>query len=167
MRRLLIITLMAATLWDIPLKADDSDNRYWPIDFYLPKTAVLTVYYHDFIDKHQIDSPNAFVLFCNLLQRSEMLKDRLGELGTDPLEFYRLINELKDLMHGAEATNNQLINMREPLLRLDLLLENVQLTITERLRDEFRREVISKIPPMVYVGERSILSLDAIAMIVQ
>lgn len=154
---LLIILLIASTGFA------KQPSRYSPVGTHMAQSSLVSVYYREFVDMTLVGvtlaSQSAFESFCKVLGSSQILADQLGEAGISRGELTSLLAELRRIDVSKEE-------FRTRLIQLDLMLEKVLVTVGERSRDEFRREVLRNIPPMTYFGTRELPSTDAIAMLI-
>ena len=123
----------------------------WPMKHFIANDSVLATYYREFVDIYSRRFTNnhaMFSEFCRRLRTSDLLSDRFSMLGIAPREVHDVLSKLEVM----ELTSQERHVVRGQLLTIDLALETIQGSITVNHRAEFRREVLSEIPPVISSG---------------
>lgn len=135
--------------------AKSSHNVGWPVTTFVGKNSVLANYYRDFVNRN----PNASAadevhMFCDLLMSSDILADRLSQLGGKPSDLHDILLELDayEFNSAAKFNKEDRGHIRSLMQGLDLQLESVDHSLSIGTRNEFRREVLADIPPLNRVG---------------
>ena len=87
-----LIALGLGTTATVHAKASDSN---WPVTKFVSEKSVLAKYYQEFAQRSPVNSPSDQMhLFCDLLMSSDLLADRLSQLGGKPSEMHAILMEL-------------------------------------------------------------------------
>lgn len=157
MKQFLVVTITAIALClgsttAVQAKASDSN---WPVTKFVSGKSVLAKYYQDFAKRNPVDSPaEQMHLFCDLLMSSDLLADRLNQLGGNPSEMHAIIMELGaiEFDRPSKFSKDERKHIRSLMLSLDIQLESIDHSLSTGTRSEFRREVLADIPPLNRVG---------------
>lgn len=146
-RLTLLLTLLALT--SVATRGYAADGPH-----YLASSTLVTRYYNDFLSHHQRleNDTESFIAFCDLLADSDLIADRMAESGVKRSDFLATLEQVRELHHASLTDPNITPLLRQSILSLDLMLEHMEISVSDRQRDEFRREVTSDIPPMILVG---------------
>ncbi len=113
--------------------------------------SVLGSYYSEFIKhygKRYGSSEQAFRSFCRLLRESDLLTDELIESGI----MIDRVNDILAQLENASFTTSSTDEIHRNLLALDYALEMVEADLSSNHIQEFRREVLARVPPLAYTG---------------
>jgi hypothetical protein len=147
-----LIALGLGTTATVHAKASDSN---WPVTKFVSEKSILAKYYQDFAKRNPVNSPSDQMhLFCDLLMSSDLLADRLSQLGGKPSEMHAILMELGALEFDrpSKFSKDERKHIRSLMLSLDIQLESIDHSLSTGTRSEFRREVLADIPPLNRVG---------------
>lgn len=148
----ILFTLCLGSSTTVQAKASDSS---WPVTKFVSEKSVLAKYYQDFAKRSPVESAaEQMHLFCDLLMSSDLLADRLSQLGGKPSEMHAILMELGALEFDrpSKFSKDERRHIRSLMLSLDIQLESIDHSLSTGTRSEFRREVIADIPPLNRVG---------------
>lgn len=131
-----------------------SDSR-WPVAQFVSEKSILAKYYQEFANRNPAESVAAQMhMFCDLLLSSDLLADRLSQLGGKPAEMHAILMELGSLEFDrpSKFSTEERRHIRGLMLGLDMQLESIDHSLSTGTRNEFRREVLADIPPLNRVG---------------
>lgn len=155
-RIVLILTLFALCLGvSTTVQAGTTRNSAWPVTSFVAGKSVLARYYQDFVNREPAQSAATQMhQFCDLLMSSDLLADRLSQLGGSPSDMHAILMELGSYEFNprAKLTKEDQAHIRSLMLGLDMQLEIVEHSLSIGTRGEFRREVLADIPPVNRVG---------------
>lgn len=146
--------LLTLCLGNAAVQAKASDSS-WPVTKFVSGKSVLAKYYQDFAKRSPVDSPaEQMHLFCDLLMSSDLLADRLSQLGGKPSEMHAILMELGafEFDRPSKFSKDERKHIRSLMLSLDVQLESIDHSLSTGTRSEFRREVLADIPPLNRVG---------------
>lgn len=158
MKRLAILTftiLMLCMGISRAAYASSSHDPTWPVTSFVSGKSVLAGYYEDFVNRQPAQSPATQIhQFCDLLMSSDLLSDRLSELGRSPSDMHAILMELGSYEFDprAKLSTEDKTHIRSLMLGLDMYLEIIEHSLSTGTRGEFRREVLADIPPLNRVG---------------
>lgn len=127
----------------------------WPVTKFVNQNSVLARYYGEFVNRYpNYSTANQMHMFCDLLLSSDLLSDRLSQLGGRPSEMHAILMELDavEFDRSSKFSKDDRHRIRSLLLGLDVQLESVEHSLSTGTRTEFRREVLADIPPLNRVG---------------
>ena len=122
-----------------------------PLGKQMIANSVLGSYYSEFIKhygKRYGSSEQAFRSFCRLLRESDLLTDELIESGI----MIDRVNDILAQLENASFTTSSTDEIHRNLLALDYALEMVEADLSSNHIQEFRREVLARVPPLAYTG---------------
>lgn len=158
MKRLIIIAgiLISAQL-GLATVADAKSTRSagWPITTFVSNNSVLANYYRDFVRRNPgTSAADEMHMFCDLLMSSDILADRLNQLGGKPSDVHAILMELGayEFDSIAKFSKEDRKHIRSLMQGLDMQLESIDHSLSSGTRNEFRREVLADIPPLNRVG---------------
>ncbi len=160
MRRLIIIAgiLISAQLGIAGVadaKAKSTRNAGWPITTFVGNNSILANYYRDFVNRNPAPtSADKMHMFCDLLMSSDILADRLSQLGGKPSDLHSILMELGsyEFDNARKFSKDDRKHIRSLMQGLDMQLESIDHSLSTGTRNEFRREVLADIPPLNRVG---------------
>lgn len=157
MNRFLIVTtaLLSLSIGTITTADAKSSDTSWPVTKFVSEKSVLAKYYQDFAKRTPVaSSTEQMHLFCDLLMSSDLLADRLSQLGGKPSEMHAILMELGsfEFDRPSKFSKEERNHIRSLMLSLDIQLESVDHSLSTGTRSEFRREVLADIPPLNRVG---------------
>lgn len=135
--------------------ARGAGDNSWPVTRFIAATSVLGSYYSDFVrHQPQASTSEQMHLFCDLLLGSDILADRLSQLGGKPEDLHAILMELGsyEFDRPSKFSKDEKNHIRRLLLGLDMQLESIDHSLSTGTRIEFRREVLADIPPLNRVG---------------
>lgn len=136
-------------------QASSSHSSAWPVTAFVAGKSVLARYYQDFVNREPAQSTaEQMHLFCDLLMSSDLLADRLSQLGGSPSDMHAILMELGSYEFNPKTKlgKEDKAHIRSLMLGLDMQLEIVEHSLSTGTRGEFRREVLADIPPINRVG---------------
>lgn len=136
-------------------QAKGANDNSWPVTHFITETSVIANYYRDFVrHQPQTSSNEQMHLFCDLLLGSDILADRLSQLGGKPSDLHAILMELGsyEFDRPGKFSKGERKHIRRLLLGLDMQLESIDHSLSTGTRREFRREVLADIPPLNRVG---------------
>lgn len=135
--------------------AKGASESSWPITHFISENSVLANYYSAFMrHQPQASSNEQMHLFCDLLLSSDILADRLSQLGGKPSDFHAILMELGsyEFERPGKFSKDDRKHIRRLLLGVDMQLESIDHSLSTGTRREFQREVLADIPPLNRVG---------------
>lgn len=158
MRQILILATLVLTIGlggITTAQAKTPSDKTWPVTQFVSEKSVLAKYYHEFAKRTPVDSAaEQMHLFCDLLLSSDLLADRLSQLGGKPSEMHAILMELGsfEFDRPSKFSKEERKHIRSLMLGLDIQLESIDHSLSTGTRSEFRREVLADIPPLNRVG---------------
>lgn len=158
MRHRIVLTLALIVLGlgvTTTVRAESARNAAWPVTSFVAGKSVLAHYYQDFISRNPTQPASAQMhTFCDLLMSSDLLADRLSQLGGSPSDMHAILMELGSYEFNPRTrlSKEEQTHIRSLMLGLDMQLEMIEHSLATGTRGEFRREVLADIPPLNRVG---------------
>lgn len=150
------LTLFALCLGvSTTVQARTSRDSAWPVTSFVAGKSVLTRYYQEFVGRQPTQSVTTQMhQFCDLLMGSDLLADRLSQLGGSPSDMRDILMELGSYEFNPKTKlgKEEKAHIRSLMLGLDMQLEIIEHSLATGTRGEFRREVLADIPPLNRVG---------------
>ncbi len=152
--------VFAVVVWALCLvggtvEARSSTDPTWPVTSFVAGKSVLARYYQDFVNRNPTSSTATQMhQFCDLLMGSDLLSDRLSQLGGNPSDMHDILMELGSYEFDPRAhlDKEDKTRIRSLMLGLDMQLEMIEQSLSTGTRGEFRREVLADIPPLNRMG---------------
>lgn len=155
-RTVLILTLVVLGLGvTTTVQAETTHNSAWPVTSFVAGKSVLARYYQDFVSRNPAQPASVQMhSFCDLLMSSDLLADRLSQLGGSPSDMHAILMELGsyEFHPRTRLSKEERTHIRSLMLGLDMQLEIIEHSLATGTRGEFRREVLADIPPLNRVG---------------
>lgn len=135
--------------------AGPGTDSTWPVTAFVTENSVLARYYRDYITRRP-SRPTVIQMqqFCDLLMGSDLLANRLSQLGGSLTDMHAILTELgsHEFDSRTRLSKETRHRIRSLMLGLDMQLEMIEHSFSIGTRREFRREVLADIPPLNRVG---------------